>query len=657
MDTFTTRPDLSELEQIRAEVRRCRSVDDLRWYFERLRVIRSENPDHFELLVAVSTLQNEIVELARELQAGSGISVPVAERHAAAADPIETAPDVQRLDPKTWQRTLYLALFFGLLLFAAFFYLIQTARRLNLTPDSPAAAAVSTPGKPGGDSKTTGDGGSAAEAGAKPLVRLYTDLVPGSVSIDGGPPEDLKDGELELNDLAAGQHSMEVKGEGGSAEFRFEIVPDGPPKLTDPPSATNAMAVLVSSGHGKGRLVANGDQADVMLDNQIAGRAAGNAVALETLDKGDHLLQVSQGRDRQRFVWTYTAAPTLTVYVKADPNNGAVVVLTHEDGAQIFINDSLYRRRTDAGQIRIPLKAGDYTIRVHKAGFIDPPPQRVQVKKGDETAAKFRLDPMPSVATLQIKGALPGTMVYVDGSLAASIAGDGLAAISNIKPGEHSIELRREQAVAKRFDRAFKTGDTVVLSGPDTVLEKTVVANTQNVPAPRPSEAPKAVAQAASPEPAQSNAMQIEGAQVKRGGGFIPYHMPRVAGHYSFAGQPSRSGLLRRGKFSWYAGYQDPQNYVLFVADGKHVSVRQVIDGHQSEVSRVPLNVDPDNWVQVDMTVRPNAITTRVKTPETGWQDVGTVSSNGRDFTQNSVGLYVPGNDEVRVANFRFSNH
>jgi hypothetical protein len=34
---------------------------------------------------------------------------------------------------------------------------------------------------------------------------------------------------------------------------------------------------------------------------------------------------------------------------------------------------------------------------------------------------------------------------------------------------------------------------------------------------------------------------------------------------------------------------------------------------------------------------------------------MGSVASFGRDFTQDKVGFYVPPNDEVAVANFKFA--
>src|SRR5581483_4333973 len=201
-----------------------------------------------------------------------------------------------------------------------------------------------------------------------------------------------------------------------------------------------------------------------------------------------------------------------------------------QDDADVYINDALYRRKTDHGQLRIPLKVVEYTIRIHKAGFMDPPPEDVEVKKAEESAVQFRLQPVPQIATLAIKGALPGTMVYVDKDLAAMIGADGNANISTIKPGDHVVELRRDQALTKKFQRTFRTGDVITLSGADVTLEKTV-AEAQPPPPP--------AAPAAKTEPNQSPeySMEQEGAQVRRGGGFVTYHVPKVAGRYTFAAQ------------------------------------------------------------------------------------------------------------------------
>jgi hypothetical protein len=149
--------------------------------------------------------------------------------------------------------------------------------------------------------------------------------------------------------------------------------------------------------------------------------------------------------------------------------------------------------------------------------------------------------------------------------------------------------------------------------------------------------------------------MEIEGQQVRKGGGFVPYHVPRVPGHYSFSGQARKGGFLKREKLQWYAGFQDNENYILFTVDGKHAIVREVQDGKSHEVSRVPFSDDLDKWVQVDMAVKSASIDVRVRAPDSEWVDLGPVSAPGRDLTQDKVGLYVPGGDEIAVANFRFS--
>ena len=72
--------------------------------------------------------------------------------------------------------------------------------------------------------------------------------------------------------------------------------------------------------------------------------------------------------------------------------------------------------------------------------------------------------------------------------------------------------------------------------------------------------------------------------------------------------------------------------------------------------NRIPCSVDSSSWVQVDLSVKAGLVSSRVKTQGQGWTDLGSVASFGRDFTQDKVGFYIPPNDEVAVANFKFAN-
>jgi hypothetical protein len=654
-----TYSSLDELRQIQYDARQSHSIDDLRQFYERVQVLRRTLADDFDMQLFIAEVQEEIIEHARRLREEDREprTAPKAQPNRAEQSPAAPAtdssasPDLPELDTKTWQRATYLALFFTLIICAAFFYLIQTARKINLAAENvgKSAASETKPAETAAGQNVPAP--ASPNASTNPTLRLYTDLVPATVTLDDAPPQDLKDGEMTLDNLQPGQHSIKITGRNGSAAFSFDVSQKAPPRVVGLPTTSNAMAVLVSSQDGQGKLVTNADNAAVAVDGKPAGNVGPDGLKLTDLGTADHDLQVSREKDRQRFVLTYTPAPALTAYVKSDPNAGTVVVMTGQDNVDVYVNGSLWRRKTDRGQLRLPLKVGEYTIRVHKDRFIDPPPEKVQVKKAEESAISFRLQPVPEIATLDIKGALPGTMVYLDKEFAAAVGPEGNATLSNVKPGQHIIELRRDQAMPKRFERAFKTGEVVVLSGPDVTLEKVVTES--NKPASPPPDTP-------SPEPPKETAghgMELEAQQVRKGGGFVSYHIPKSSGRYSFQAQVRKSGgLFKKGKLQWYAGYQDFDNYVMFSLDGKRASMREVRDGKGADIDRVPFNLDTNEWVQVDLVVKADSITARVKTPDTPWTEIGTVTDQRRDLTQGKVGFYIPGSDEVAISGFKFTN-
>jgi hypothetical protein len=528
-----------------------------------------------------------------------------------------------------------------------FFYLIQLARKLNIEDQGPAKTEQTVKTKP--------------EATARPVVvpsapllspalRLYTDLTAGTIVVDDQPPRNLINGELTLDNISPGPHAIKVSGASGSAAFQFDVTGRNAPKVTGVPQASNALLVLVSEQDGKGQLMTSARPAEILVDGKSAGEATTAGLELAGLGATDHDLQVVHENDRQRFVMTYTRAPVLTVYVKSDPNTGIMQVVTGQDGVDVYIDNVLFRRKTDHGQIRLSIRAGKYPIRVHKDGFLDPPPAWVEVKKAEVTPVHFQLLPIASVAGLQIKGAQPGTTAYIDHEFVAAIGADGTAKISNISPGDHSIELRHELETTKKIQRTFRAGEAITLSGPDVVLDKIAVeTKTAKLTPATPEESAKPASSAAIENP-------MEGSHVRTGGGFVTYDTPKSAGRYSFRTQGHVGGILKKGKLQWYAGYQDSRNYILFILDGKHAEVRETRDGKSIVWNRVPYTVDSSSWVQVELGVKPQSVSSRIKTGNEGWLDMGSVTSLGRDFTQDKVGFYIPANDEVAVANFKFAN-
>ena len=648
---------LDELKRIRDEIRQSGSLSDLRSSFERVGELRRIYSDNFDLQLIATETQDEIIARARELRGGSnafparnssnnipaaaGLE-PISEETGEVEDPL--AAEEVPVGHRGWRRATYVALVFIAAIGGVFIYLVQTARRINLTPTTvqTAPSAANAPLTPVAD----------AEPPAKPSVRLYTDLIPGTVSVDDGDPQDLKDGELVLDQLEPGRHSVKLSGRSGSAEFSFEVPEHGAPHIVPPIVANNALAVAVSAEDGKGQLLSSAPQLGVDLDGKPDGQAGADGLALDGLGSTDHEVQVSQGNDKQRFVLTYTKAPALTVFVKSDLNAGFVTIKTGQDDATVFIDDKPYRRKTDHGLIRLPLRVGTHSIRVHKDGFIDPPPQSVDMEKGQDAELSFALTPAQSLASLSVQGAVPGTAILVDNAPAGVVGAQGTASVKDVKPGMHLVELKLEGATPKKLERNFEAGGTVNLTASDSFLER--------VAADKKAEEPPAAVAASQPTPSAApntpaTPVDIPGEQVRRGGGFVHYNTPKRTGNYSFEAHSKIGGFLRHDKLQWYAGYQNSENYVMFSVDGKHATVREMRDGKAAEVHRIPFDANSDQWVQVDMSVKPSSISARIKTPNGEWNDLGTVSSDGRDFTQDKVGFYVPGNDEVAVAHFHFA--
>jgi hypothetical protein len=606
---------VEELRQIRAETRRTESLKRLRQNFERVQSIRRLHVDDFDLQLLIADLHQEIIEKARGLGGDAAGEAATHERDGFAASrekPFEEAedrshvaeipPEVPRLEAKSWQLAVGLALFLTVLVLAAFFYLIQTARKLNFKAQE-TAAVVQEQAKAKGQNVSL-----PAATPLTPTLRLYTDLLPGTLSMDQQPPRDLADGELVLDHLADGQHTIKVAGRSGVASFTFEVAGMKAPRLIGTPSTSNAMTVFVAQAEGRGHLTSSASGSTVLVDGKAVGVAGAEGLNLETLGETDHNLEVIQDRDKQRFVLTPAPGAVLTVFVKSDPNIGTVVVTAGQDGVDVYVDNLLYRRKTEHGQVRVPLKVGSYKVRVHKAGFVDPAPLSIDVKKSAETEAKFKLLPAPE--TQQALLPPPNGTAVTDQPAAGNPAAETKASTEN--PSKPAVASDSES------------------SSPDTGAP-------------------------ASLDPKTS--LAIEGLQTRRGGGFVPYHVPKVPGRYSFQVHGRVGGFLKRGKLQWYAGYQDSENYVVFSLDGKHADIREVRDGKSIERSRVPFDLGSNQWVQIDLGVKPDSIHARVKTENGGWSEVGSVPSNGHDFTQDKVGVYVPANDEVSIANFRFSSH
>ena len=173
---------------------------------------------------------------------------------------------------------------------------------------------------------------------------------------------------------------------------------------------------------------------------------------------------------------SFGPAPMLTAFLKSDLNIGTLIVSTGEDDVKVFLNDKEYRRRTPHGQVRIQT-IGNVNVRVAKDGFQNEPAQTAEVKKGAEVRLEFKLKAMPQVTSLQIRGATPGAEVLIDQASIGTVGADGSFTYTTVSPGDHAIDLRRDQFTPKHLQRSFRAGQPVVISGADAVLASAAPTN------------------------------------------------------------------------------------------------------------------------------------------------------------------------------------
>jgi len=395
--------------------------------------------------------------------------------------------------------------------------------------------------------------------------------------------------------------------------------------MAGPVSARNMIAVLVASLGTRARIVTNAGPWKLMVNGQPQSDAGPAGTDLTGFQPGVNEIVVGEGRDQRNMSESFGSAPMLTAFLKTDVNAGTLIVSTGQDDVRVFLNDKEYRGRTQRGQLRLQI-LGKVTVRVAKSGFQDAPAQSVEVKKGAEVRVQFDLKPQPQFGSLEIHGAMAGAEVFVDQKNAGAVGPDGSFRLGGIQPGDHALELRRDQYVPKRLQRSFHAGQATVLAGADVALAAATgaIRFTRNpasasvtyrrgdeteaheargdrielppgsyafsASAPGFGEASIRIQLAAgqdrqvdftlarerpaAPPPVVASGMaEFEDAQgwkkdgdnwVHKGGGFVPYKL-RPKGVFTFTVQLLKGGgVFRAGQIRWCLQYVDSKNYLLF---------------------------------------------------------------------------------------------
>ena len=546
-------------------------------------------------------------------------------------------------------------------------------------------------------------------------IRLFTDLPDGTVVLDAQPPRELADGQVILDAVPPGAHTITVSSRSGQATFNIDVAPGRAPSVTAPPVVKEVAALLVSNLGSTARVYSSSTPVRIGVDGQPAGEAGPEGLQVLNLAPGTHEIAAGEGASQLKKIVEISPAPTLTAFLQSDRNIGTLVVLTGEDGVDVFIDGRRYRRQTSrGGQLRVPREPKQYRIRVAKSGFQDAPEQVVDLAKGEEKRLTFKLVPLPTTARLAFDGATPGTQVFLDGSMIGTVGPDGGFQAGSVPPGEHTVELRNGGMRSRPVRKSFTAGQTIELSAAEIAVRSTrgtlrlniTPANAQ-VTVERSGGSPVAVTGAsleleegsytitakAEGYVQHSRNVQIAGGQTSqmdvtlvreqrrptvvatgmegwqtpwskdgewyslKGAGMVQYKQASSPGVYSFNIMLGSGGGLFRGKdLEWFANYRDSKNYVLFRMEKTTFRRILVENGKRTEYPKRAHNLDlrDEMAATVQVEVADDLIVNRVKRGDR-WVVVDTYVARGGKLTAGRFGIHVIGNDEVRITGFSFT--
>ncbi|MGO9256884.1 MAG: protein kinase domain-containing protein [Bryobacteraceae bacterium] len=540
-------------------------------------------------------------------------------------------------------------------------------------------------------------------------LRVFGDVEGGKYTLDDRDPADIEDGQISLDNVPPGQHTLKIKGSREEATIVFSTWRGAAPSI-DTLSAKELLAVTVASMGGKAKLRSSSASAKVSVDGKPAGEAGADGLDLTDLSQGNHELTIGEGKDLRSMVLGIGTAPMLTAFLKSDRNVGTLVIVTGEDGVNVLLDGKPYRRQTQRGLVRIPnLFVKDYTVRVAKDGFMDTAEQHAPVRKGEEFKLEFQLKPMPKVASLAIQGAIPGSQVLLDQNVIGTVQDDGSFTASSVPPGEHSIELRKDAYKPRKIEKRFEASQTLQLAAADISLEKlpgtlklNITPAEAQITVARLGEAPRPVTDAilnlpdgtytlsasaanyqektytvslvsgdnktldislpplAKPAPKalgggmadwdSPGAWKLENDwYVRKGGDFIGYKPASTNGTFVFTIEQ------RHGKrLQWEAARTDSRNYVLFQIDKKTFYRAQVVNGKETQLKKIPLPAQKQSAYTIEMDIANGSIVNRLQ-DGSNWIVLDSWEEPNRAFGNGKFGFYIPGGDEVGLSNFSFA--
>ena len=301
-------------------------------------------------------------------------------------------------------------------------------------------------------------------------LRLSSDLKSGKVSLDGQPAVDLQDGGFTNDGISLStEHTLSLAQSGKEAlGFSFVAEPGGIVTLSTPVRAKDIAAVLISNLGARARVYASDDSLKGGLKDQTPQPIPKDGLEFRDLT-GNADLILDDGKSPRTLPIEIGNAPTLTIRMASDPNQGTFEVEVRVPDASVSI-DGRKPRPIRQGRNSLGMDSGTHTILFTKDSY-EPLELKVELKKG-EVRQLTAYDPKPVIrtASLAIEGATPGAEVLVDGNSRGTTDSGGSFHQDDLSPEGHTITLRKTDFEEKQLPKTFIVGQPVRISGQDGQL-------------------------------------------------------------------------------------------------------------------------------------------------------------------------------------------
>ena len=542
-----------------------------------------------------------------------------------------------------------------------------------------------------------------------PTIRISSDLASGTVELDGEPIGDLEEGEFErqLGDLSPGEHVLTVSERGATASVTFEMAPASIPILRGPPETRDLRSVVVAGFSSLAKVYSDREITSVQLDGRDI---EGDAVTeLHDLAPGTHELAITAGGNTRKVDFDSLESPVLATFIQSDRNVGGLRIDTGEDGVSVYLNGEKYRRETRRGRLLIYLYPKTYSVRVEKDGFRPSKEQTVEVRKGERVALDFKLEPLPTTATLRIRNSVPGAQVLLDEKGVGVIGPDGTLSVSNVTPGKRKIVLRKEKFEPREIEREFVANGSVEISGalesalgtlrveltpadadarltlrregentdrPISDLVLRLEAGTYTVSASAAGFKDYGATLRLGVDETKTARIVLERIIVanptgpsfqladweKAGGWFREGDLiVRTGGDYFLAPFQPEPGvfefaaIVRRGRrLEWAVDFHTKQDHLHYQIGKDYFERSKVTAGRRSENVRERHAASWGDYIAVRIDIRSGAITTSLYEQDK-WTEIDRYTKDGVDLSDGRFGLYLPGRRQIGVRRLTFT--